>query len=100
MPAHDVVFVRIGLLRAAIVNDDAPIFLLNLPYIGLHDLPQFGRPKPFFGQPPLNLVMVYAAFHQPCQTCPCRLTERTDKIITIDVQQFCVFRPVSLARAA
>jgi hypothetical protein len=100
MPTHDVVLVRIRFLRYAIIDNDDPIFALNLAHRGLHDLPQLSRPQTLFRQQPLNLVMAHAAAHQPCQTGACGLSERTDKVITIEVQQFFIFHPVSLAHPA
>jgi len=100
MPADAVVLVGIGLLRAAVVNDDHPILLLDLPYIGLDHVPQFRRPKPRLTQQALNLVMADTASQQSCQSGSRRLSECTDQIITLAVQQFCVFHPFSLAHPA
>jgi hypothetical protein len=59
VPTDDRVLVGMRLLSKAIVEDDYPVFLLDLPYIRLHDLPQLGRPKSLFPQQALNLVMAY-----------------------------------------
>jgi hypothetical protein len=92
--------VCIRLLSNAIVKDDDSILLLDLPPIRLHDLPQLGRPESFFRQPPLDLVMAHAPAHQPGQARSCRLSEPTDQIIALEVQQFFVFHSTTLAHGA
>jgi hypothetical protein len=97
MPTDNIVLIRVRLFRNTIIDDDYSICLLDLPYIWLHDLPQLGRPQPFFRQQPLNLVMAHPASQQPSQPSSRRLSKRTDEIFAIDVQQFFVVHPISLA---
>ncbi len=49
------------------MDDEHTLFPLDVPHIGLNDLPQIGSAKCFARQQPLNLVMAYTACHQSCQ---------------------------------
>jgi hypothetical protein len=46
VPTNDVILIGVGFFGNAIVYDQHPIGLLDLPYLRLNHLPQFGRPKP------------------------------------------------------
>jgi len=96
VPTDNIFLIRIWLFGYRVVNDDYSVFLLDLPHIRLHYLPQLGSAKTFFRQQPLNLVMGYAASQQSCQPRACCLSEGADEVFAIDVQQFFVVHPFSL----
>src|SRR5712692_1884084 len=96
MPAEYLVFVRVRLFSDPVIDDEHTLFPLDVPHIGLNDLPQIGSAKCFARQPALNLVMPYVASQQLCQARSGGRTACTDQVIAIDVQQFFVFHPTSL----
>ena len=100
VPADDLVLVGVRLFRKTVIDDEHAICLLNLSHIRFHKLPQISRTQLLFRQQPLNPVMAHAAAQQFSQARSGRLSEGADQIIAIDVQQFFVFHPLSLAHSA
>src|SRR5215210_4667150 len=84
-------------LGDAVINDDAPIRVLNRSHMRLDEVPQVGGGELPVREEPLYPVVADATTQQGSQPGACGLAEGANQIVRVQVQQLFVIHPFSLS---
>ena len=90
MPANNIVFVRIGLFRNAVIKNEDAIIALNRPDIRRDPLSEIDRCLRRPRQKPTDTIMADLPAEQRRQPGCRGLPKRTNQVITVEVKDFIV----------